>query len=153
VRSRGARDGEGGLDRLGRHRQPVGRPHPQRHELTLYNRTATKADARVRQHGATTAATPAEAARDAEFVLCCLGNGGDLRQVTLGETGAFQAVGKGAVFIDNTTPPGIHFAQRARLDLGKVTETISKGGAERWPPASSISALPSTGCATTSASA
>jgi 3-hydroxyisobutyrate dehydrogenase-like beta-hydroxyacid dehydrogenase len=74
------------------------------HELTLYNRTATKADAWVRQHGGRTAATPAEAARDAEFVFCCLGNDGDLRQI--GETGAFQAVGKGDVFIDNTTASG-----------------------------------------------
>ena len=74
------------------------------HDLTVYNRNAAKAQAWVKQHGAgRTAATPAEAARDADFVFCCVGNDDDLRSVTTAKNGAFEGVRKGAVFIDNTT--------------------------------------------------
>ena len=74
------------------------------HDLVVYNRTAAKAAAWVKEHGAgRTAATPAEAAKDADFVFCCVGNDDDLRAVTLGKDGAFETVRKGAVFIDNTT--------------------------------------------------
>jgi len=74
------------------------------HELTVYNRNAAKAQAWVKEHGAgKTAATPAEAAKDAEFVFCCVGNDNDVRAVTLAKDGAFHGVAKGAVFIDNTT--------------------------------------------------
>lgn len=73
------------------------------HELSVYNRTAAKADEWVAKFGGQTAPTPAEAARGAEFVFCCVGNDNDLREVTLGADGAFQTLGEGAVFIDNTT--------------------------------------------------
>jgi 3-hydroxyisobutyrate dehydrogenase len=74
------------------------------HELTVYNRSAAKAEAWVKEYGGgSTAPTPAEAAKDAEFVFCCVGNDNDLREVTLGAEGAFNTVKKGAVFIDNTT--------------------------------------------------
>ncbi len=74
------------------------------HDLTVYNRTAAKAHAWVAQHGKGRAATtPAEAAKDADFVFCCVGNDNDLRSVTLGAEGAFATVKRGAVFIDNTT--------------------------------------------------
>ena len=74
------------------------------HELTVYNRNAAKAQAWVKEHGAgKTAATPAEAAKDAEFVFCCVGNDNDVRAVTLAKDGAFHGIAKGAVFIDNTT--------------------------------------------------
>jgi 3-hydroxyisobutyrate dehydrogenase-like beta-hydroxyacid dehydrogenase len=74
------------------------------HELTVYNRNGAKAAAWVKEYGAgKTAATPAEAAKDAEFVFSCVGNDDDLRAVTLGKDGAFDSVRKGAVFIDNTT--------------------------------------------------
>src|SRR3546814_14820271 len=73
------------------------------HPLTVYNRTRAKADAWVAQHGGTAAATPAEAARDADVVLTCVGNDDDLGQVTLGRDGAFQAMRKGALFVDTTT--------------------------------------------------
>jgi len=74
-----------------------------RHELSVYNRTAAKADDWVAKFGGQVAATPAEAARGAEFVFCCVGNDADLREVTLGQDGAFQTLGEGAIFIDNTT--------------------------------------------------
>ena len=73
------------------------------HDVRVYNRTAAKAEAWAKEHGGTTGATPAEAAKDAEFVFCCVGNDDDLRSVTLGEDGAFGSVAKGSVFIDNTT--------------------------------------------------
>ena len=74
------------------------------HELTVYNRNAAKAQAWVKEHGSgKTAATPAEAAKDAEFVFCCVGNDNDVRAVTLAKDGAFHGIAKGAVFIDNTT--------------------------------------------------
>ncbi len=74
------------------------------HDLVVYNRTAAKAAAWVKEHGAgRTAATPAEAAKGADYVFCCVGNDDDLRAVTTAKNGAFETVGKGAVFIDNTT--------------------------------------------------
>ena len=74
------------------------------HELTVYNRNRAKAEAWVEEYGAgKTAATPAEAAKDQDFVFSCVGNDDDLRAVTLGKDGAFETVRKGSVFIDNTT--------------------------------------------------
>ncbi len=74
------------------------------HELTVYNRTFAKAEKWVSEYGAGTAAkTPAEAAKGADFVFCCVGNDDDLRSVTTAKDGAFETVAKGAVFIDNTT--------------------------------------------------
>ena len=74
------------------------------HELTVYNRTAAKAAAWVSEYGTgRTAPTPADAARDADFVFACVGNDDDLRTVTLGAEGAFSTMKPGAIFIDNTT--------------------------------------------------
>jgi len=73
------------------------------HDLTVYNRTRSKADAWVAANGGKAASTPAEAAKDADVVLTCVGNDDDLAQVTLGRDGAFRAMGKGALFIDHTT--------------------------------------------------
>ncbi|WP_280950371.1 NAD(P)-dependent oxidoreductase [Rhodomicrobium vannielii] len=73
------------------------------HELTVYNRTRAKADEWVAKFGGKAAATPAEAAADAEFVFSCVGNDDDLRAVTTGPGGAFETLRAGAVFIDNTT--------------------------------------------------
>ncbi|MEZ5878994.1 MAG: NAD(P)-dependent oxidoreductase [Tepidamorphaceae bacterium] len=73
------------------------------HELTVYNRTAAKADKWVKEHGGTAAPTPAKAAEGADFVFCCVGNDDDLRSVTLGDDGALAGMTSGAIFIDNTT--------------------------------------------------
>jgi len=73
------------------------------HEVTVYNRTGSKAEKWVGEFGGSAAATPAEAARDCEFVFACVGNDDDLRGVTSGENGAFETIGEGSVFIDNTT--------------------------------------------------
>ena len=73
------------------------------HRVTVYNRTAAKAETWVNEYGGSFATTPAEAARDAEFVFCCVGNDDDLRSVVLGEEGAFHGMTPGAVFVDHTT--------------------------------------------------
>ncbi len=73
------------------------------HDVTVYNRTAAKAQKWVAQYGGNSAPTPAQAARGQDFVMCCVGNDDDLRQVTLGADGAFAGTGKGAVFVDHTT--------------------------------------------------
>ncbi len=74
------------------------------HTVAVYNRTAAKAEAWVAAHGSgRTAATPEDAARDADFVFACVGNDEDLRAVTTGPQGAFQTMKAGSVFIDHTT--------------------------------------------------
>ncbi|AYD01077.1 NAD(P)-dependent oxidoreductase [Neorhizobium sp. NCHU2750] len=73
------------------------------HDVTVYNRTASKAGDWAAKFGGHTGATPAEAARNADFVFTCVGNDDDLRSVTTGETGVLSAMKKGAVLIDNTT--------------------------------------------------
>jgi len=73
------------------------------HDVTVYNRTTAKAEQWAKQHGGKVARTPKEAAAGQDFVMCCVGNDNDLREVTLGKDGAFQAMGKGTVFVDHTT--------------------------------------------------
>ena len=73
------------------------------HEVTVYNRTAAKAQSWVDKHGGRHAATPKEAAMGQEFVMCCVGNDNDLRSVTFGATGVLAGLKRGAVYIDNTT--------------------------------------------------
>lgn len=73
------------------------------HDVTVYNRTASKAEAWVAQHGGTMALTPREAAAGAEFVMACVGNDDDLRMVCTGENGAFHGMAKGSIFVDHTT--------------------------------------------------
>ena len=73
------------------------------HEVTVYNRTAAKAEKWVAEFGGRTAPTPKAAAEGQDVVLCCVGNDNDLREVTLGANGAYHGMKKGAVFIDHTT--------------------------------------------------
>ena len=73
------------------------------HDVTVYNRTAAKAEQWVKQHGGKSAPTPKAAAQGQDLVMCCVGNDNDLREVTLGKDGAFQAMGKGTIFVDHTT--------------------------------------------------
>ncbi len=73
------------------------------YNVTVYNRTSAKALKWAEQFDGNHAATPAEAARDADFVFCCVGNDNDLREVTTGSNGAFSTMKKDAIFIDNTT--------------------------------------------------
>jgi 3-hydroxyisobutyrate dehydrogenase len=77
--------------------------HKGGHDVTVYNRTVAKAEKWVAEHGGKLAKTPREAAEGKDFVFSCVGNDDDLREVTIGGDGAFKAMKKGAVFIDNTT--------------------------------------------------
>lgn len=73
------------------------------HQVTVYNRTASKAEAWVAEHGGAMATTPEKAAEGAEFVMSCVGNDDDLRMVCTGAEGAFAGMSDGATFVDHTT--------------------------------------------------
>ncbi|MCK0143593.1 NAD(P)-dependent oxidoreductase [Aliiroseovarius sp. F20344] len=73
------------------------------HEVTVYNRTASKAEAWAKEHGGRWAATPREASEGAEFVMACVGNDDDLRSVVKGDDGALAGMSDGAIFVDHTT--------------------------------------------------
>lgn len=90
------------------------------HDVTVYNRTAEKAQKWVAEFGGKSAATPRDAAIDADYVFACVGNDDDLRSVTIGDEGAFQSMKPGAIFIDNTTAS----AEIAR----ELVEVANEGG-------------------------
>jgi 3-hydroxyisobutyrate dehydrogenase len=73
------------------------------HNVTVFNRTKSKAEKWIKEYKGKIAETPAEAAKDAEYVFTCVGNDNDLREVTFGDNGAFKTIKKGAIYIDNTT--------------------------------------------------
>jgi len=73
------------------------------HDVTVFNRTAVKADHWVTEYGGRRAASPAQAASEAEIVFACVGRDDDVRAVTLGDSGAFSTMRPGAVFVDHTT--------------------------------------------------
>jgi len=77
------------------------------HEVTVFNRTASKAEAWVAEHGGAMALTPREAVAGAAFVMACVGNDDDLRSVVLGEDGALAGMATGTVFVDHTTVSAI----------------------------------------------
>ena len=77
------------------------------HNVTVFNRTKTKAEKWISEHKGNMAETPAEAAKDADYIFTCVGNDNDLREVTFGEKGIFKTIKKGAVYIDNTTASAI----------------------------------------------
>ena len=73
------------------------------HNVTVFNRTKSKAEKWIKEYKGKMADTPAEATKDAEYIFTCVGNDNDLREVTFGDNGAFKNIKKGAVYIDNTT--------------------------------------------------
>ena len=73
------------------------------HDVVVYNRTASKAESWTRQYGNSSAATPAEAAEDADIVFSCVGNDNDVREVILGRAGILNGISPGAVIVDHTT--------------------------------------------------
>ena len=73
------------------------------HEVVVYNRTKAKAEAWAKTYGGQSADSPAQAADGAEMVFACVGDDNDVRAVTIGDEGAFQSMGSGTIFIDNTT--------------------------------------------------
>lgn len=73
------------------------------HDVVVYNRTAAKADNWCREFGGSSAQTPAEAVRSAEFVFSCVGNDDDVRDVILGDQGVLSAISPGSIIVDHTT--------------------------------------------------
>ena len=103
------------------------------HAVTVFNRTAERADRWTTEHGGAAAPSPAAAAAGAEFVFCCVGNDDDLRSVTLGENGAFSRMQPGAVFVDHTTTSAevardLH-AEARELGFSFVDAPVSGGQA------------------------
>ncbi|MEM9709745.1 MAG: NAD(P)-dependent oxidoreductase [Pseudomonadota bacterium] len=103
------------------------------HGVTVYNRTAAKAEKWAAQHGGATAPTPGEAAQGADFVMACVGNDDDLRAVCLGEEGALAGMESGAIFVDHTTVSAAvtHELQPvyAKKGVGFVDAPVSGGQA------------------------
>jgi 3-hydroxyisobutyrate dehydrogenase-like beta-hydroxyacid dehydrogenase len=73
------------------------------HNVTVYNRTKSKADKWIKEYKGKTANTPMEAAVDCDFIFTCVGNDNDLREVTLGDKGLYKSAKKNSIYIDNTT--------------------------------------------------
>jgi len=73
------------------------------HNVTVYNRTVTKADKWISEYKGSKADTPAKAADGSDYIFTCVGNDNDLREVTFGDNGIFKTIKKGAIYIDNTT--------------------------------------------------
>ncbi len=107
------------------------------HEVTVYNRTAAKAEAWVAKYGGKSAPTPRAVAAHADIVFSCVGNDDDLRQVTEGDDGAFDGMKKNAIFVDHTTASAqvaVELAQAAKAKgLSFLDAPVSGGqsGAEQ----------------------
>ena len=106
------------------------------HEVTVYNRTETKAAKWVGQYGGKSAKTPAEAAHGQDIVFACVGNDEDLRSVTIGASGAFEGMREGAIFVDHTTASAdvareLHAKAKARgFDFVDAPVSGGQAGAE-----------------------
>lgn len=85
------------------------------HEVTVYNRTASKSEKWAAQFGGKSASTPAQACIDAELIMSCVGNDDDLRGVCLGADGAFSTLTKNAVFVDHTTVSAVVTAELSAI--------------------------------------
>ena len=103
------------------------------HEVTVYNRTAEKAENWVKKHGGESAPTPAQAADGAEIVCACVGNDNDLRSVVYGDDGILAGMKKGAIFVDHTTASATVAreidAKAKGLGLGFLDGPVSGGQA------------------------
>ncbi len=73
------------------------------HDVTVFNRTTSKAEKWTKEYGGKFAKSPMEAVKDSDFIFSCVGNDNDLREVTIGENGLFKSAKKSCVYVDNTT--------------------------------------------------
>jgi 3-hydroxyisobutyrate dehydrogenase-like beta-hydroxyacid dehydrogenase len=89
------------------------------HAVTVYNRTAAKADKWVTEFGGRRADTPQAAAEGAAIVFACVGNDDDLRSITTGDDGAFHGMGKGCIFVDHTT---------ASAEVARELDAVARDG-------------------------
>lgn len=103
------------------------------HDVTVYNRTQSKAALWADTHGGTYASTPREAASEAEIVFVCVGNDDDLRSVVLGDDGAFAGLASGALLVDHTTASATVARELAEIGrasgIGFVDAPVSGGQA------------------------
>jgi len=114
---------------------PMARHLAQRgnHQVTVFNRTAAKAETWVAEYGGKSASTPKAAAEGADFVFTCVGNDNDLRAVTLGPDGAFAGMKAGAIYIDNTTASATVarelYEAAKKINCGSLDAPVSGGQA------------------------
>ncbi len=103
------------------------------HEVVVFNRTASKADAWVDQHGGTREDTPSSAASETEIVFCCVGNDDDVRAVILGDGGVLHGISDGSVIVDHTTASATVarevYAAAAAKNVGFLDAPLSGGQA------------------------
>jgi 3-hydroxyisobutyrate dehydrogenase-like beta-hydroxyacid dehydrogenase len=103
------------------------------HDVTVYNRTRSKAEQWAKEYGGKHAATPREAAKDCDFVMMCVGNDDDLRSVVYGDNGALAGMKKGAILVDHTTASAIvarEICEKAKaMGIGFVDAPVSGGQA------------------------
>jgi 3-hydroxyisobutyrate dehydrogenase len=103
------------------------------HEVTVYNRTAAKAEKWASENGGRVGNTPKEASKGREIVFCCVGNDDDLREVVTGPNGALDGMTTGAIFVDHTTASAIVarelHAKAKEKGIGFVDAPVSGGQA------------------------
>jgi len=103
------------------------------HDVTVYNRTAAKAQQWAKEYGGKHALTPREAAKDCDFVMMCVGNDDDVRSVVYGDNGALAGMKKGAILVDHTTASATvarEVFQKAKdKSIGFVDAPVSGGQA------------------------
>jgi len=103
------------------------------HDVTVYNRTAAKAQQWAKEYGGKSAATPREAAKDCEFVMMCVGNDDDVRSVVYGDNGVLAGMKKGAILVDHTTASALVakevFEKSKSLGVGFIDAPVSGGQA------------------------
>ena len=103
------------------------------HDVTVYNRTAAKAQQWMKEYGGKSAATPREAAKDCDFVMMCVGNDNDLRSVAFGDNGALAGMKKGAILVDHTTASATAareiFEKAKEKGIGFIDAPVSGGQA------------------------
>jgi 3-hydroxyisobutyrate dehydrogenase-like beta-hydroxyacid dehydrogenase len=103
------------------------------HDVTVYNRTAAKAQQWAKEYGGKHAATPREAAKDCDFVMMCVGNDDDVRSVVYSDNGALAGMKKGAILVDHTTASAIVarevHAKAKEKGIGFIDAPVSGGQA------------------------
>ena len=103
------------------------------HAVTVYNRTAAKASEWTKTHGGSSAATPREAAANAEIVMVCVGNDDDVRSVIYGDDGVLAGISKGGIVVDHTTASATLARELAKAcaerGVGFVDAPVSGGQA------------------------
>jgi 3-hydroxyisobutyrate dehydrogenase-like beta-hydroxyacid dehydrogenase len=103
------------------------------HDVTVYNRTAAKAQQWAKEYGGKHAATPREAGKDCDFVMMCVGNDDDVRSVVYGDNGALAGMKRGAILVDHTTASAIVarevFQKSKEKGIGFVDAPVSGGQA------------------------